>query len=117
MMIKRGNAKNMELALVKVETQTRQALLDALCEIGYKDSDFSGVNGKEYLWTEAAKKGYESNLTYVLDAIKDIESDIDLIRTFFQQWMGSDSYYIQYEWGYHMDDDGFVSAIAVSWVY
>lgn len=48
---------NMGLALAKVKTQTRQALLDALCEIGYKGSGFSDVNSEEYLWATAKKKG------------------------------------------------------------
>lgn len=80
-----------ELKLVKVNGDTRNDLLNALSELASMDADFSGENGSEYLWKEAV--GFKSNADYLLNAVKDMPTDEDVINAFISGWINSDSFY------------------------
>lgn len=101
--------------LVKVEKGNRQSLLDALATISDFDADFIGDNGKEYNWDETDEAGFESNLDFLLNEIKDIEDDNEAIQTFIEEWMGNDSnYYDEYSYDTINDDDGNVLVISLA---
>lgn len=85
------NSINMKL--VKVEGKTRQDLLNALASLGEMDLDFCGENGSDYLWENIDQEKYESNMEYLLDILKDVESDKELIEQFISKWIDGDNYY------------------------
>lgn len=76
-------------------------LLNVLSWFG--DEDFNGNNGKDYLWEEAEKLGYESNQEYVLCHFvdKDDLTPEEKIKTYFENWLGNDGYYIDYSYDLH----------------
>ena len=109
----------LNMKLVKVNGNTRKDLLDALSSLGEMDADFCGDNGIEYLWDEVWKANgfknyedfedkvdnedfdeddleYETNMEYLLDTLKDIESDKKLIEIYVSYWLDNDSYYSNY---------------------
>lgn len=101
--------------LAKVEKGNRQSLLDALAIVSDFDADFIGDNGKEYNWAETDEGGFESNLDYLLDKIKDIKDDNEAIQTFICEWMGYDSnYYDEYSYDTITDDDGHVLVVSLA---
>lgn len=104
---------NLYSSLVGVEKGNREDLLKALKNLGEFDCDFNGENGTEYTWEEALEQGFESNLEYVLNEIKNIENDVDCVEKFISMWMGGDDYYSQYELNY-LADDGKIYAISLS---
>lgn len=69
----------------------------------FYDEDFVGNNGKEYLWEEAEKLGYESNQEYVLCHFVDNYklSPQNKIITYFSKWLDNDSTYLDYGWDFH----------------
>lgn len=73
---------------------TRNALLNALKELAEVDADFNGENDG-YLWNESEKNGFESNVDYAIDVVKDIPKDEDLVEKFISLWMEKDGYYGQ----------------------
>lgn len=93
----------------------REDLLSKLSSMSDFDCDFVGENGIDYLWGEVWKANgfadqeefmsqnkselkYESNLDWLLDQVRPIESDKDCIEAFFRIWMEHDgSYYSEYE--------------------
>jgi hypothetical protein len=102
---------NLHFGMKKVEAGNRQSLLDTLAGMSEFDCDFSGDNGNEYAWDVTLEKGFESNLEYLLNEVKDIEDDGECIDTFFEEWMGKDSYYAKYEVNYLTDEKGRVVVI------
>ena len=106
---------NLYANLVEVEKGNREDLLKALESLSDFDCDFIGENGLEYAWEETLKAGFESNLEYLLNKVKDIESDIECVEEFINTWMGNDSdYYHEYELNYLVDDSGKIFAISLS---
>lgn len=81
--------------LVEVAYLDKESVLDALRRMGENDCDFSGENGEGYLWDGAKESGFESNLDYVIESIKDIDDLDELIKEFVKSWMGEDDYYGQ----------------------
>ena len=55
-------------------TEDTSTLLEELKELF--DEDFNGNNGEEYTSEEAISKGYNSNLSYGFDLLKNQEPDI-----------------------------------------
>ena len=84
---------NINMKLVKVNGKTREDLLVALVSLGEIDADFNGDNGIEYLWDNVDSTKYESNMKYLLDTLKDKETDKELIEEYVSSWIGRDSYY------------------------
>lgn len=62
------------------------------------DEDFNGNNGEEFTWEEALENGFESSQEYVIDKLR--KSDLtgeELVREFFEEWLGNDGYYDDYD--------------------
>lgn len=103
---------NLYTNLVAVEKGNRQSLLDALEIISDFDCDFNGDNGIDYLWEVA--EGFESNMDYLLNEVKDIKEDEEVVKRFIEQWMEMDcNYYTEYSYD-TITEDGFVTAISLS---
>jgi hypothetical protein len=106
---------NLFANLVEVKKGDREDLLSALASLSDFDCDFNGENGIEYAWEETVKKGFESNLEYLLDKVKDIKDDTECINEFFNTWMENDrNYYHDYNVDYLTDENGKIYAIAFS---
>ena len=105
---------NLYANLVKVEKGNREDLLTALASLSDFDCDFNGENGIEYAWEETVANGFESNLEYLLDKVKDIENDIECVETFVDYWMENDkNYYQDYVLEYLIEDNIFVISLSV----
>lgn len=75
----------------------REDLLKALSELGEFDNDFNGKNGYEYNWEETNNGGFDSNLDYLLNVVKDIKLDRQCVLTFINYWMSKErGYYADY---------------------
>ncbi len=96
--------------LEPVKIGSRQDLLNKLVDASDFDADFIGDNGKEFLWYEVDPSKYKSNLDYMLDEVKDIEDDAEVIETFFEEWMNKDRYYDDYEINVLTNENGQVYA-------
>lgn len=90
-----------------IQTETIENINDSteLCNVlsWFSDEDFNGNNGKDYLWEDAEKLGYESNQEYVICHFVD-KDDLTLeekIQTYFDMWLENDSCYIDYQWDLH----------------
>lgn len=103
---------NLHLYTRKVEAGNRQSLLDALIGISEFDLDFNGENGDDYTWDIALENGFESNMDYLINEVKDIEDDEECVDTFVEEWCSKDSYYEQYEVVCMTDDENRVIAIS-----
>ena len=82
---------NLYTGLENVKVGNRESLLDALRNLSDFDRDFNGANGDDYLWEEA--NGFESNMDYLINKVREIKDDEDCINSFFEEWMDNDSYY------------------------
>lgn len=82
---------NLYTGLENVKVGNRESLLDALRRLSDFDRDFNGENGDDYLWEEA--NGFESNMDYLINKVREINDDEDCINNFFEEWMDNDSYY------------------------
>ena len=101
--------------LVQVEKGNRNSLLEGLATISKFDCDFTGENGIEYAWKETLENGFTSNLEYLLNEVKDIKSDNDVVREFIQSWMDMDAdYYNEYSFDTVTDNDGNVLVITLA---
>ena len=105
---------NINMKLVKVEGTTRQDLLDALASLGEMDADFCGENGIDYLWENVDEKKYDSNLEYVLDILKDMKTDKEVIEQFVSKWLDNDGYYSDYILDVIYDVNGKAECIALA---
>lgn len=83
--------------LVPVDPGNREDLLKALSILSEFDNDFNGLNGIEYNWEETKDGGFDSNLDYLLNEVKDIKLDKQCILTFINRWMGREQYYEEYK--------------------
>lgn len=101
-------------SLIEVEKDNRKSLLEALENLSHFDCDFNGENGTEYTWEETLEAGFESNLEYVLDTVKDIKNDVECVEKFISMWMDEDSYYHEHELNYLTDNKGNVTVISLS---
>ena len=106
------NSINMKL--VKVNGKTREDLLRALASLGDIDADFNGENGIEYLWDDVDSTKYESNMEYLLDTLKDKETDKELIEEYVDSWIGGDNYYKGHILDVVYDDNGKAECIALA---
>ena len=82
---------NLYTGLENVKIGNRESLLDALRSLSDFDRDFNGENGDDYLWEEA--NGFESNMDYLINKVREIKDDEDCVISFFEEWMDNDSYY------------------------
>jgi hypothetical protein len=87
--------EDLTLIVATVSGKEKQNLLDALMELSQNDCDFNGENGLGYLWDEA--EGFESNMDYLINKVKDIDDVTDMVNTFVSSWIDRDGYYGQYE--------------------
>lgn len=101
-------------SLVEIEKGSRKSLLESLEDLCSFDLDFNGDNGTDYAWEETLEAGFESNLDYVIDTVKNIEDDVECVVKFVSMWMDGDSYYHEHELNYLADDDGNVYVISLS---
>lgn len=104
----------LNMKLVKIPGKTREDLLAALSELGTMDSDFCGENGPDYMWPDVDRDKYNSNLEYVLDQVKDIETDEELIKTFVSMFLDTDTYYFDYSLEVLYDENGIAECIALA---
>lgn len=101
--------------LVKVEKGNRESLLEALAVMSDFDCDFNGENGVEYAWEETLENGFESNLEYLLNEVKDVQDDNEAVQVFVETWMKMDEdYYNEYSFDTITDDDGNVLAVSIA---
>ena len=105
---------NLDLVLVKVEANNRESLLNALRTLAENDCDFNGDNGIDYNWDITNEKGFDSNLDYVIDCVKDIDDDLECINEFIDCWLAGDGYYLDYEMDYLTDDNENIIAISLA---
>ena len=98
--------------LEKVKAGDRNSLLCALRSIADFDCDFNGENGEDYTWDDALENGFESNLEYLINEVKDIEDDEECVNAFIKEWINSDMYYDEYDVNCLTDTKGRVIAIA-----
>ena len=103
---------SLHLYTQKVEAGNRQSLLDALIGISEFDLDFNGQNGSDFTWDIALENGFESNMDYLINEVKDIEDDKECVNTFIKVWCGKDSYYEQYEVDWLTDEIGRIVVIS-----
>ena len=108
---------SMNMKLVKVNGKTREDLLVALANLGEMDADFCGENGIEYLWESVDKEKYESNMEYLLDILKDKETDKELIEEYIFDWIGCDNYYKDHILQVVYDENGKAECIALATMY
>lgn len=106
------NSINMKL--VKVNGKTREDLLVALASLGEMDADFCGDNGIEYLWEGVDKNKYESNMEYLLDTLKEKETDKELVEEYVANWIGYDNYYKEHILNVVYDENGKAECIALA---
>ena len=137
------NSINMKL--VKVNGKTRNNLLVALANLVLMDADFNGENGLEYLRDEVWKANgfksmedyekqneydsdeddnyeeielkYESNMEYLLDVLKDKETDREVIEEYIADWIKCDSYYKDHILDVVYDENGKAECIALALMY
>ena len=94
--------------LVEVKKGERQNLLDALAIMSDFDNDFTGEN-----WEETTVGGFKSNLEYLLDKVKEIKDDNEVVQIFLEEWMRNDAnYYSEYSYNTITDNVGNVLAIS-----
>ena len=96
--------------LEEVEVNNRESLLNALKSLSDFDCDFNGENGNDYLWEDA--EGYESNMDYLINEVKDIEDDEECVNTFFDEWLSHDRYYDEWNVSVITDEKKRVKAIS-----
>ena len=94
-------------------TELKEAVLNALCNLSNCDNDFNGENGKEYLWEKA--QGYKSNRDYLLNRVSVIDNIDTMIYKYFDEWIGSDSYYDSYEYEIITDNNDNITAIVLAY--
>lgn len=82
---------SLHTGLEDVKVGNRESLLNTLRNLSDFDCDFNGENGEGYLWDSA--EGFESNMEYLINKVKDIKGDENCVNAFFEEWMGNDSYY------------------------
>ena len=99
--------------LEEVKAGNRESLLNALISLSDFDCDFNGENGLDYLWEEAS--GFESNMDYLIDKIREIKDDEDCVNSFFKEWMDNDrNYYKKWNVSVLKDTKKRVKAISFS---
>ena len=108
---------SLNLSVVKVEGKERTDLLDALRRLCEIDCDFSGENGPEYNWKETISKGFDSNADLVLDRVKDLIDDKEVINEFIKGWIQEDYYYHEYLLDVIYDDKGKAEVISLAVEY
>ena len=87
------------------DINNKEEILDTLSSIG-TDEDFCGNNGEEFTWEEALENGFESSQEYVVDDLKNSGlTGEKLLTAFFEQWLGNDNYYKEYDTQTYMVDD------------
>jgi hypothetical protein len=104
----------LNLRLVKVEGIRRQDLLDALARLSEMDADFCGENGSEYLWDCVDETKYSSNMDYLLNTLKNLRSDKELIERFVSLWLDKDTYYLEHILEVTYDKTGKAECIALA---
>lgn len=103
---------NLYSNLLTVEAGNRESLLETLKSLSDFDCDFNGDNGTDYAWEETLEAGFESNLEYMLNEVKDIENDVDCVELFVNAWMETDmDYYSAYQLDYLTDSNGNIIVI------
>ena len=103
-------------SLVTVTPNDRNELLNALKQLSNIDQDFNGDNGPGYRWQQTTDKNFESNQQYILDCVKDIPNECDCVREFLKLWMTQDNYYKHYKINIHLNQLGYIDAIAFACV-
>lgn len=101
--------------LVKVKKKSRKGLLEALALLCNFDCDFTGKNGIDYNWEETNDKEFTSNLEFLLNEVKEIPNDNEVVQAFIEEWMNRDShYYSEYNYDTLTDSKGNVLAISLA---
>jgi len=106
------NNSCVNLQLKKVNGKTTQDLLDTLTEIMQVDADHSGENGPGYIWEEAKNKGFETNIDFLVDLVKDEPSHKEIIDSFMTELIERDFYYTNSDYEVIYDEEGRAECIA-----
>lgn len=93
---------NINMKLVKVNGKTREDLLIALASISEIDSDFNEDKRIEYLW----------DMEYLLDTLKDKETDKEFIEEYVSKLIGT--YYKEHILEVIYDENGKAECIALA---
>ena len=104
-----------KIKVVQVVGGYRKDLLAALKSIGDDDRDFTGENGEQYLWEKALDGGFSSNREYLLDKVKDIESDTECVKAYFETWKENDGYYKDAEYQVIENRNGYIEVIVFAY--
>lgn len=108
---------NITMSLVKVNGKSREDLLNALRELAEIDADFNGENGIDYLWDNVDTSKYNSNLEYLLDKLKEKETDKEIIEEFVSSWIDEDGYYKDHVLDVIYDDNKKAECVALAVMY
>ena len=82
--------------LIIKDITSKEDILDALKELGAIDLDFIGENGEEYLWPEAKKEGFSTNVDYLSNLVVSSnpnKSVKEYAKDFAREWLLRDNYY------------------------
>ena len=106
---------SLSLNLEQVKAGDRSNLLDVLRSFGERDHDFNGEN--EYYWEETIANGFDSNLEYLIDTVKNIADDEHCVSIFFDAWMSRDkNYYVESAVNLLKDSENRVTAISFAYM-
>lgn len=89
--------KKSKLYVVDFERDSPESISKAFTILSSDDNDFNGKNGYDYLWKDAKEKGFENNLEYLTDKVKDYPF-ISAVNVFLKEWLSSSSFYTDYEY-------------------
>ena len=107
----------LELVIKKVKVPgDRESLIATLSSFGELDNDFNGTNGKDFLWEEAEKEGFDCNKDYLVNHISLMPAtatDEKIIYEYFDYWLGS---YRLRNIQVITDDNGNAECIAMAYV-
>lgn len=107
-----SSTMNLYSGLEEVKVGNRESLLNALISLSDFDCDFNGKNGLDYLWEDA--NGFESNMDYLINEVRDIDDDEECVNTFFEEWLNRDRYYDEWNVSVITDKKKRVKAISFS---
>lgn len=103
-----------ELNLVKIEdTSNKKNLLKALKKVASIDDFFMGYDSDECLWECAKDEGFKTNVDYVINKVREIKDDVELVEEFLKLWLDDDGFCESYEFKYILDENKHIESLAI----
>ena len=104
----------MILTLKQFEINDHDDMINALIALAEIDADFSGENGKEYLWKIAENAGYDTNADYLAHTVTKTNNDFAAcVKRYVEEWIGKDYYYKDYDLQILRNKNHYTVALAV----